>query len=161
MPITIDTVEFDICGALQTLNSQISGVQAPQPAQYPTAIDTTNGQPFVMTWPGGGEDWQKGAGYSQGTRTFRVIVFLDPVAQSDIPSHAVAGMLLLRKFKNLYIKSTNTPLFNPGPYQATIESGPTGPHIPDGGLVPTLSFGGRPWFGFELPIPVRWQGAQV
>jgi hypothetical protein len=67
----------------------------------------------------------------------------------------------LQQFKNLYIKSINTPLFNPGPYQATIESGPTGPHMRDGGLVPTLSFGGRPWFGFELPIPVRWQGAQV
>jgi len=161
MPVTIDTIIYDIMGAMQSLNSQISGVQAPQPAQYPTSIDTTNGQPFVMTWPGSGESWQKGAGYSQGTRTFRVIVFLDPVAQSDIPSHAVEGALILQQMINLYIKAVNTPLFNPGAYQATIESGPTGPHIPDGGLVPTLSFGGRPWFGFELPIPVRWQGAQV
>ncbi len=162
MPVTLDTVIFDIMGALQTLNASIAGVQAPQPAQYPTSIDTTQGQPFVMTWPGGGENWQKGGGYSQGApRTYRVLCFIDPVAQSDIPSHVVDGALLLQQFINLYVKSTNTPLFNPGAYQATIQSGPDGPHISDGGLVPTLSFGGRPWFGFELSVPVRWQGAQV
>lgn len=157
----LDTVELDICTALQTLNRTIAGIQAPPPAQYPTSIDTTNGQPFVMTWPGDGEDWQKGAGYSQGTRTYRVICFLDPVAQSDIPAHLIDGMLILRQLKNLYITSTNAPLINPGAFQATIESGPTGPHMSDGGLVPTLSFGGRAWFGFELAIAVRWQGAQL
>ena len=161
MPITLDTVIYDIMAAMQTLNRTIAGVQAPPPEAYPTSIDTTNGQPFVMTWPGGGENWQKGAGYSQGTRTFRVICFLDPVAQSDIPSHAVEGALLLQQLVNLYIKSVNTPLINPGAYQATIESGPSGPHISDGGLVPTLSFRGVPYFGFEIAVPVRWQAVQV
>lgn len=160
--MSLDTVELDICSAIQTLiASTIPSVQAPQPHDYPTAIDTVNGQPFAMTWPGNGDDWQKGAGYSQGTRTYRVLVFLDPVAQSDIPSHAVAGMLLLRQFKNLFIKSINTPLINPGAFQATMESGPSGGHMTDAGLVPTLSFGGRPWFGFELAIAVRWNGAQL
>lgn len=162
MTITIDTVILDVMGALQGLASQIPGMQAPQPALYPTSIDTTSGQPFVMTWPGGGENWQKGGGYSQGApRIYRVIAFLDPVAQSDIPSHAVEGAVLLQQLINIFIKSTNTPLFNPGPYQATIQSGPDGPHITDGGLVPTLSFGGRPWFGFEISVPVRWQAAQL
>jgi len=160
--MSLDTVELDICSAIQTLiAAAIPRVQAPQPNDYPTAIDTVNGQPFAMTWPGNGDDWQKGAGYSQGERTYRVLVFLDPVAQSDIPSHAVAGMLLLRQFKNLFIKSTNTPLINPGAFQATMESGPTGGHMTDAGLTPTLSFGGRAWFGFELAIQVRWQGAQI
>lgn len=159
--MSLDTVIYDIMTAMQTLNRTIAGIQAPPPEAYPTSIDTTNGQPFVMTWPGDGDDWQKGGGYSQGTRTFRVICFLDPVAQADIPSHAVEGALLLQQFKNLYIKSVNTPLINPGAYQATIESGPQGGHMSDGGLTPTLSFGGRPWFGFELSIMVRWQGAQV
>lgn len=158
---TLDTIVIDIMGAMQTLNSSIPGVIAPQPAQYPTSIDTA-GAPIVITWPGDGEAWQKGDGYSQGApRTYRVICFLDPVAQSDIPSHAVEGALLLQQFVNLYVNSINTPLINPGPYQATIQSGPRGSHISDGGLVPTLSFGGRAWFGFELSIPVRWQGAQV
>jgi hypothetical protein len=128
-------------------------------------IDTTNGQPFAMTWPSSGENWQKGAGYTQGApRIYRVLVFLDPIAQSDIPSHAVDGALYLQKFINLYVKSTNTPLFSPSPtvpYQATIQSGPGGPHIGDGGLVPTLSFSGRPWFGFEVSVPVRWQAVQT
>lgn len=160
--MSLDTVILDIMTAMQALNRTITGVQAPPPSEYPTVIDTTNGQPVVLTWPGDGDNWQKGAGYSQGApRTFRVICFLDPVAQSDIPSHVVDGALLLQQFINLYIKSTNTPLINPGAYQATIQSGPDGPHIRDNGLVPTLSFGGRPWFGFELSIPVRWQGAQL
>ena len=159
--MSLDTVEYDIMTAMQALNRTVSGVQAPSPEEYPTVIDTTNGQPFVMTWPSNGDDWQKGGGYSQGTRTYRVLVFIDPVAQSDIPSHAVAGVLALRKLKNLYIASANTPLINPGAFQATLESGPTGGHMTDAGLVPTLSFGGRPWFGFELAIMVRWNGAQI
>src|SRR4051812_4501238 len=118
--MTIDTVIFDIMTAMQALNATIPGVIAPAPALYPTSIDTAVA-PFCMTWPGDGENWQKGSGYSQGTRTYRVIVFLDPVAQNDIPSHAVAGALLLQQFVNLYIKSANTPLINPGAYQATIE----------------------------------------
>jgi len=161
MTITVDTVILDIMGALQTLAGTVSGVVAPQPSVYPTALDTMSGQTFVMTVLRSGEGWQKGAGYSQGIYIFDVLVFLDPVAQSDIPSHAVAGMLLLRQFKNLFIKSINTPLINPGAFQATLESGPSGGHMTDAGLVPTLSFGGRAWFGFELAIQVRWQGAQL
>jgi hypothetical protein len=159
--MSLDTIILDIMAGLQTLNRTLSNVQAPPPEQYPTAIDTTNGQVVALTFPGDGESWQKGAGYSQGTRTFRVIVFLDPVAQSDIPSHVVDGALLLQKFVNLFVLSTNTPLINPGAYQATIESGPSGPHITDTGPGPLLSFRGVPWYGFEISVPVRWQGAQL
>lgn len=161
MPITLDTIMVDIMGALQTLNTSISGVQAPQPNLYPTAIDTTSGQPFAMTVLGSGEGWQKGAGYSQGVYTYRVLVFLDPVAQSDIPSHVVDGALLYQQFMNIFILSTNTPLFNPGPYQASIQSGPDGPHISGPGPGPTFKFRGVDWYGFELAVPVRWQGPQV
>ena len=166
MPNTIDTVIYDIMGALQALiAAQIPGVVAPQPAQYPTALDTMSGQPFCMTWPGSGENWQKGPGYSQGApRIYRVLVFIDPVAQSDIPSHTVDGALLLQKFINVFTASKNTALFSPSPtvpYQVTIQTGPDGPHVSDGGLVPTLSFRGVPWFGFELSVPVRWQAVQT
>ena len=160
--MSLDTIAIDIMGALQALiATNIAGVQAPQPSAYPTAIDTTNGQAVALTFLAGGESWQKGAGYSQGQYTYRVIVFLDPVAQADIPSHVVDGASLIQKFHNLFDKSTNTPLFNPPAYQATIESGPTGPHITHTEPGPNLMFRGVAWYGFELQVPVRWQGAQI
>ena len=159
--MSLDTIAIDIMGALQTLCATISGVQAPQPSAYPTALDTTNGQPACLTFLGSGESWQKGAGYSQGQYIYRVIVFLDPVAQSDIPSHVVDGASLIQQFHNVFDKSTNTPLFNPGAYQATIKSGPDGPHITHTEPGPNLVFRGVPWYGFELAVPVRWQGPQV
>ena len=160
MPSTTNTIILDVMNAMQTLNATIAGVKAPQVAQYPTAIDTAT-LPFAMTWPSSGDGWQKGAGYSQGSMTMRVLVYIDPVAQGDTPVHAADGAVLLQQFWNLYMLSLNTPLINTPPYQATIESGPSGPHIRHGGLVPTLSFVGRAFFGFELTIPVRAQWSQV
>jgi hypothetical protein len=160
--MSLDTIAIDIMGALQALIlTNIAHVQAPQPAQYPTAIDTTNGQPVAITILGSGEGWQKGPNYGQGVYTFRVLVFLDPTAQSDIPSHVVDGANIYQQFMNIFIDSRNTVLFNPPAYQATIQSGPDGPHISGSAPGPTLRFGGRDWYGFELAIPVRWQGAQV
>lgn len=160
--MSLDTIAIDIMGAIQGLiATQLPNVQAPQPAQYPTAIQPTNGQPFAMTVFGNGEGWQKGAGYSQGSYIYRVLVFLDSTAQNDIPSHVVDGANIYQQFVNLFVKSNNTPLFNPGAYQATIESGPTGPHISGAGPGPTLRFGGTDWYGFELAVPVRWQGPQL
>ncbi len=160
--MSLDTIAIDIMGALQTLiSANITTVVAPQPSLYPTAIDTTNGGAVALTFLGSGESWQKGAGYSQGQYVYRVIVFLDPVAQSDIPFHVVDGASLIQKFHNVFIKSTNTPLFNPGAYQATIQSGPDGPHITHTEPGPNLAFRGVAWYGFELQVPVRWQGSQV
>lgn len=156
MTTPTDSIIVNIIDALQALNATIIA-QAPPSNAYPTMIATNNGQPFAMTWPGQGEGWQKGAGYTQGIQTFRVLVYIDPVAQSDIPSHVVDGAILLEQFLQLYTRSSNTSLFNPGAFQATIRSGPDGSHISHGGLVATLSFGGTPWFGFELQVPVRVQ----
>ena len=153
---TVDTIILDTMNALQTLNATVSGVKAPQVANYPTAIDTAT-MPFAMTWPGDGEAWQKGDGYCQAIYTMRVIVYLDPVAQNDIPVHAVDGARILQQFRNIYINRNNTPV-QASP-QITIMSGPDGSHIRDNGIGPFLSFGGRGWFGFEMTIPVRaqWQ----
>ena len=160
--MSLDTIVIDIMGAIQTLISDnIAGVIAPQPSLYPTAIDTTNGGAVALTFLGSGESWQKGAGYSQGQYIYRVIVFLDPVAQSDIPSHVVDGALLIQKFHNLFDNSIKSVLFNPGDYQATIETSPTGPHATHSEPSPNYTFRGVAWYGFEMQVPVRWQGPQV
>ena len=162
MPITLDTIVYDIMSALQNLIAiNITGVQAPQPSIYPTALDTTNGQAVALTFLADGQSWQKGGGYSQGEYMYEVIVFLDPVAQSDIPSHVVDGVLLIQKFHNLFDHSIKSVLFNPGDYQATTKTGPDGPHITHTEPGPNLAFRGVAWYGFELAVPVRWQGPQV
>ncbi len=162
--MSLDTIAIDIMTALQALiANSLPNVQAPPPNAYPTAISPTGGQPFAMTVLGSGEGWQKGAGYGQGVYIYRVLVFLDSTAQSDIPSHVVDGANIYQQFMNVFILSTNTPLINPGAYQATIRSGLDGPHISGSGPgpQPAFTFGGTPWYGFELAVPVRWQGPQV
>jgi hypothetical protein len=151
---TTDTIILDSMNYLQVLNRTIAGVTAPAAANYPTVIDTPS-LPFAMTWPGGGEGWQKGHGYNQAIRTYRILVYLQAVAQDDVPSRTVAGATLLQQFLNLYVNPINTAQAGPPPYQLTIQSGPDGLHIRDGGLVSTLSFGGRVFVGFELQVPVR------
>lgn len=153
MPDTT-TIILDAMNALQTLNRGICA--APPVEAYPTAIDTGSG-PIAITWPADGGAWQNGGGYDQATINMRVIVFIDPVAQNDIPSHAADGAVLIQRFLNLYVNAVNTPQAGPPPYQLTIQSGPDGSHIHHGGLVPTLSFGGRAFVGFELTVPVRME----
>lgn len=146
---------LDAMNALQSLNRSIPGMQSPSVNAYPTVIDTTGGQPVCITWPGSGAGWQKGGGYNQSIMTYRVIVFLDPVAQSDIPSHAVEGAIISQQLLNLYVNKNNTSIATPPPYQMTIQSGPDGQHMQYMGINPNLTFGGRAWFGFEYQIPVR------
>lgn len=151
---TTDTIILDTLNYLQTLNRSIAGVTAPAVSAYPTVIDTPS-LPFAMTWPSGGEAWQKGHGYNQGNRTYRVIVYLQALGQDDVPSRTVPGATLLQQFLNLYVNANNTAQAAPPPYQLTIQSGPDGPHVRDGGLVSTLAFGGRQFVGFELQVPVQ------
>lgn len=153
MPTT-DTIILDALNYLQALNRTIDGVTAPSVDKYPTVIDTPS-LPFAMTWPSSGEAWQKGHGYDQANRTYRVIVYLQAVSQDDVPSRTVNGARLLQQFINLYVNPINTPQAAPPPYQLTIKSGPDGPHITDGGLVASLSFGGRTFIGFELSVSVQ------
>jgi hypothetical protein len=153
MPTT-DTIILDAMNYLQVLNRSITTVTAPTVDKYPTVVDTPS-LPFAMTWPSGGEGWQKGPGYIQANRIYRVIVYLQAVAQDDVPSRTVAGAMLMQQFLNLYLNANNTPQAAPPPYQLTIQSGPDGPHVTDGGLVSTLMFRGVQFVGFELAVPVQ------
>jgi hypothetical protein len=156
-----DTVILDCMNYLQTLNRTItldSGahIKAPEVAFYPTVLDTPN-LPMVITWPGAGEHWLKGGGWHFTERTYRILVYLQVLNQDDIPSRAVYAATLFGKFVHLYSGASVVAAANPPPYQLTLESGPQGPHHSDDGLVPSLSFGGRAFLGFELAIKTRAQ----
>ena len=142
---------------LQALHRSMSGIRkAPNLAKYPTVIDTAD-LPFVIAWPSDGQFAIKGGGFKQSHRTYRVLVYVEPIGQNDIPSRAVAAVALLQTMLNAYISAANVPLADPtstNPYQVTIESGPTAPHT-DGGIVSNLVFGGKPYHGFEIRLNVR------
>ncbi len=151
---TTSTTIIDAMNYLQALNRTL--IKAPDVSTYPTVLDTPN-LPMAITWPGAGEWWLKGGGWAQTHRTFRVLVFIQALNQDDVPSRTVQGAELLGQFLNLYLTAAVVAQANPPPYQLTIESGPQGPHHTDDGLVPTLSFGGRAFVGFELAVKVRAQ----
>lgn len=153
MPTT-STVILDTMNYLQVLNRTL--INAPAVDKYPSVIDTPN-LPVAITWPGAGEYWLKGGGWHFTERTYRILVYIQVLNQDDIPSRAVYSATLFGQFVNLYTDPSIVAQSNPPPYQLTIESGPSGPHHSDDGLVPSLSFGGRPFLGFELAIRTRAQ----
>lgn len=151
---TISTIILDTMNALQTLHSGITGVKAPQVANYPTMLDDGN-TPLAITLPAHGEHWIKGGSYNQANRTYHVYVFIEPLTQYDLPSRAVQAVTLLQQFANLYVNPANIALANPPPYQLSLQSGPDGAKHSDEGLTPNLAFGGRPFYGFQFSVTVR------
>jgi hypothetical protein len=149
---TIETTILDTMNYLQALNRTL--INAPAVASYPTVLDTPN-LPMAITWPGAGDWWLKGGGWGQSNRTYRVIVFIQVLNQDDIPSRAVDSAGLLGRFLNLYLVPGNAALANPLPFQLSLQSAPDGIHHSDNGLVPSQSFGGRNFVGFELAVRVR------
>lgn len=156
---TTDTILLDTMNYLQKINRGVQGVKyAPQVSKYPTVIDTAN-LPLVLTWPGPAEFWLKGGGWREERRTYRVLCYILPLTQNDIPTRTLEGAALLQRFINAYTDVNNVAQANPPPYQLTIESAPTGTHHTDNGLDAQPTFGGKPYAGFELGIVVRalWQ----
>jgi hypothetical protein len=142
---------------IQALNRTVTGLAqngAPALADYPTVLDDA-ALPLCLTWPADGESYSKGGGAKQERRTYRVIVFIEFAGLNDIPTNAQAAVALHQRFKDLYITVANIPLATPPPYQVTIETAPDGAHVSDGGIVPSLSFSGKPYIGFEFRVPVR------
>lgn len=141
---------------IQTLNRSISGIkQAPNLAQYPTVLHTAN-LPYAITWPASGEWFHQGQGgsYKRENRNYRIIVYIEPLGQNDIPSRAVEAVTLLEQFKAKYLTPTTIALANPPTYQVTIQVDEDKP-ITDTGLVSDLLFSGTPYHGFEIEISVR------
>jgi hypothetical protein len=142
---------------IQAQNLLVSGVlEAPALSAYRTAIDTPN-LPYVITWPAEGSFYAKGGAYKADHRIMRVIAFVEPLGQSDLPTRAVEAVQLLQAMRDRWITNSVIPLQDPVGgvvYQITAESGPDRPHS-DTGLVSNLVFSGRQFHGFEIRLNVR------
>ena len=142
---------------LQALNRSITGIKrAPDLDKYPTVIDTAN-LPMMISWPSEAQFHIKGGGEKRQDRVYRLICYIEPLGQNDIPSRASAAATLLQRVVDTYITAANVALADPGGtniYQVTIESGPNHQHS-DSGLVSNLLFAGKPYHGFEVRVNVR------
>ena len=145
---------------LQAINRAITGVRkAPAVHQYPPSI-ITNDLPMILTWPSDAT-WERKGGFgalNREDRTYRIIAFVEPVGQKDIPTRLVAAVNLLVAFEEAYLlrATSNILLSAPtalgeGTHQIVIAGVPQS----DGGIISNLSAGGVPFHGFELRIAVR------
>ncbi len=128
---------------------------APDKDAYPTAMDDAL-CPYALTWAGPGSWYQKGGGYKVDERTLEVFVFVESLAQKDIPTRTGQGERVLEAVKNLFLIPANIPLDDGtiSGYQITLESKPGSPHT-DTGLVSEFPFSGKLWFGFNIHLNCR------
>lgn len=145
--------------ALQALHRTISGVTAPDVAQYPNSLNTPD-LPFLMSWPGAGSVYTKGGGYATDERTFEVYGYVQAAAQDDLPSRAEAAMTVLSDLTDLYADARNIRLLDPDNpasegYQMTIETNAAVYQIPDTGVMAPLKFGSVDYIGFRVSVRVR------
>lgn len=154
---TVETIILDTMNYMQALHRTATGIlYAPAVEAYPPSLDTFN-LPFVFTYPGGGKWWIKGGGWAQMERTYRVLFYIQPLGQDDVPSRTVEGVQILQRLINLYADKDNVAQANPPPYQLTFQSAPDGPQHSDDGLGATVTFAGKPYVGGELRIVTRCQ----
>lgn len=148
IPATIDLI--------QTVNRGVAGVRlAPALAAYPLKADTAD-LPLVLTWPSEGT-WQSELGGSKRRqdRTYRVICFLEPLGQSELPKRLDNAAMLLQAMIETWLEPYTAALASPvnaGDKQVTVAIGQA---LEDTGITPTLTIGGVPHFGFELRLRVR------
>ena len=146
-----DTVDL-----IQTLIRNAGlGTTVPAFAAYPLKADTAD-LPLILTLPSEGTFHHKGVGgaLKRQDRTYRVIVFVEPLGQSVFPTRAIAAATLLQSLIDLFLMPSSVALADPPTYQVTIEEGAGNPHS-DTGIVPSLEIGGAAHHGFEIRLRVR------
>lgn len=143
---------------IQTLirDGGTSARKVPALSAYPLKADTAD-LPLVLTVPGEATWHTKGleGALRREDRVYRVIAFVEPLGQNELPTRVLLAATLLQELKDLFL---GTPaLSDPtsyGDYQVTIEQSDAQPHS-DGGIVPTLQIGGVPYHGFTIELRVR------
>lgn len=133
-----------------------SARKVPAVSAYPLKADTAD-LPLVLTAPAEGTWHTKGLGGAlrREDRTYRIIVFVEPLGQSELPARLLAAMTLLQEIKDLILA---TPALadptNYGDYQVTLEQSEERPHA-DSGIIPSLQMGGVAYHGFTIDVRVR------
>ncbi len=147
---------------IQTVNATISGVRkAPQVAQYPVKADTPD-LPLVLTVPAAGQWHHSGIGgaLKRMDRVYRIVCFLEPLGQNELPARFQDSMNLLQAFVDMWLTPTGTTGYpialadpvNAGDPQVTIADG--NPHS-DTGLRRDLRMGNVLYMGFTIDLRVR------
>lgn len=129
----------------------------PDSEHYPTSLDDSL-CPFALTWVEDGSWYQKGAGYKIDDRSFSIFVFIESLAQRDVTTRYPQGLQVLAAVRNLFATASHIQLDDGSVsgFQITATSKTDSPQS-DSGLVSNLPFGGKPWFGFTIPLRVRIQ----
>lgn len=146
---------------IQAVNATISGVTTcPQLSAYPLKADTAD-LPLCLTVPGPGTWHHKGIGgaLKRQDRTYQIVVFVEPVIQSQFPRNALATAQLMQAFIEMWLNvnlsnGAAVTLADPPPYQVTVEESEASPHS-DEGIRSDLMIGGNPYHGFILSLRVR------
>ncbi len=152
----VDAVQDVLNGLALVVGAKTVALYAPHVDRYPTQL-TTAQLPLALTWPGGSSfDFE---GISGGKRRFMqsltIIVYIQPLAQNDIPSRTNEALDWLDVTRNALLDHT-VLIQETGPqaYQAVLTQGLGSPHR-DSGVTPSLSFGGVSYVGFTIDITVR------
>ena len=130
--------------------------KVPALSAYPLKADTAD-LPLILTVPGEAQWHTKGMGgvLKREDRTYRIIAFVEPLGQSELPARMLAAATLLQTVKDLIL---DTPaLSDPttyGDYQVTLEQSEAQPHADDG-ITPNQMIGGVNYHGWEMRVRVR------
>ncbi len=151
----------DTIDLIQAVNRGVTGItSAPPLARYPKSGDTPR-LPMALTIPGEGTFHHGGigGGKKRQDRTYQIVVFVEPVAQSEFPTNALRAATVLQNMIETWLRvdqanGANVALADPPPYQVTVEASPASPHS-DTGITPNQSIGGVPYHGFTINLRVR------
>ena len=143
---------------IQTLirTNVTAATKVPALAKYPLKADTAD-LPLILTVPADATWSTKGVegALRREDRTYRILAFVEPLGQSELPTRMLAAATLLQTVKDLIL---STPaLADPvsyGDYQVTLEQSLENPHQDDG-ITPNQMIGGVNYHGWEIRVRVR------
>lgn len=155
--LAINLIQAANLQVITSVYGTLDGTHAPPVDGTLTVLDTGN-LPYVVTIPASASFWNKGGGWIVNDQTMTIICFVEPLGQNDLPSRYAEAVRLYQAMLTNWVTASQIPIAyptdNPGGYQIIAHSGQNTPHSSDG-LVPDLSFGGKPFHGFRIHLNVQ------